>query len=78
MAEETKTVLEAWQEVKALVEQLDVDVTKNVDKMNVTAGVRVRAGSRALRKLCVALGKATLVADKTVKETRKAAKKEKK
>lgn len=66
-----------WAEVKKLVEETDTDIVKNTAKHNCSAGVRVRHSARALAKLCRELVKATLVADKTVKEeraTRRAAK----
>lgn len=59
-----------WEEVKKLVAETDVDVQKNSVKHNCSAGVRVRHGARALAKLCRELTKATLEADKAVKESR--------
>ena len=48
-----------WNEIKTLVETIDVDVTKNV-KGNASAGVRARKGLRLLRAKTSELVKATL------------------
>lgn len=66
------TSLELWAQVKELVAALEKDVTKNGERSNCSAGVRVRHGSRELAKLCRALSKATLEQDKATKATRAA------
>lgn len=64
-------VLELWSELRAGVEGLEKDVQKNAVKSNVSAGVRVRKGLRALRKQASVLLKETLAADKSTVATRK-------
>jgi hypothetical protein len=58
MSDVTATV-ELWNEIKALVNSIDVDVTKNA-KGNASAGVRVRKGLRLLRGKATQLVKVTL------------------
>lgn len=65
-------VLELWTELRASVDVLEKDVQKNSGKSNVSAGVRVRKGLRALRKQASVLLKETLASDKGTVATRKA------
>ena len=51
--------LDSWNEIKALVESLDVDVRKNASG-NASAGVRARKGLRLLKAKTSELVKATL------------------
>lgn len=51
--------LEAWNEIKTLVESLDADVRKNANG-NASAGVRARKGLRLLKTKASALVKVTL------------------
>lgn len=51
--------LDSWNEIKALVESLDVDVRKNASG-NASAGVRARKGLRLLKAKTSDLVKATL------------------
>ena len=73
-----KSVAELWAEVKLTVESLEKDMTRNVDKHNVSAGVRVRKGVRKLRALGAELIRTTTSLDKSVTETRRAEKRAKK
>ena len=57
MSDTTTTNL--WNEIKTLVETIDVDVSKNA-KGNASAGVRARKGLRLLRTKTSELVKATL------------------
>lgn len=59
MSDTTTTTVTLWNEIKTLVETIDVDVTKNV-KGNASAGVRARKGLRLLRTKTSDLVKATL------------------
>lgn len=43
-------ILAKWQEIKSLVEELELDVVKNA-KGNASAGVRVRKGLRHMKAL---------------------------
>jgi hypothetical protein len=63
--------LELWAELKKMVENMEKDVLKNGTKHNVSAGIRVRAGLRAVRRAAVEMGKVSLVADKAVIAERK-------
>lgn len=69
---DSTTVL--WAELKTLVADLEKDATKNMDKHNVSAGVRVRQALRTLKKHASLLIKATLETDKSVRAERKAKK----
>ena len=57
-------ILSKWQELRVLVESLEVDVKKTA-KGNKTAGVRARRGLRQLKKDASELVKVTLGADQT-------------
>jgi hypothetical protein len=59
-------ILEKWNEIKVLVESLELDVHKNA-KGNSSAGVRARKGLRALKKEATDLVKMTIEEDKTRK-----------
>tara|TARA_B000000557_G_scaffold255677_1_gene247047 strand:- start:258 stop:455 length:198 start_codon:yes stop_codon:yes gene_type:complete len=63
------TILEQWNEIKTLVESLDLDVSKNADG-NSSAGVRARRGLRLLKSKSTELVKATIEADKARKESK--------
>ena len=52
-------VASEWNEIKTLVETIDVDVSKHV-KGNASAGVRARKGLRLLRTKTSELVKSTL------------------
>jgi hypothetical protein len=43
-------ILAKWQEIKSLVEELELDVVKNA-KGNASAGIRVRKGLRHMKTL---------------------------
>lgn len=60
------TVLAKWNELKSLVEGLEVDVAKNARGV-AAAGVRVRKGLRQLASSSKDLVKLTLENDKTKK-----------
>tara|TARA_R110002060_G_scaffold15376_2_gene21423 strand:- start:1993 stop:2181 length:189 start_codon:yes stop_codon:yes gene_type:complete len=57
-------VLEKWNEIKVLVESLDLDVHKNAGG-NSSAGVRARKGLRLLKKEAAELVKATIEEEKS-------------
>tara|TARA_B100001094_G_C18063315_1_gene736192 strand:- start:617 stop:805 length:189 start_codon:yes stop_codon:yes gene_type:complete len=52
-----------WQELKILIETLEVDVVKNANG-NASAGVRARRGLRALKGEAASLVKLSLEVDK--------------
>tara|TARA_B100001123_G_scaffold437566_2_gene570075 strand:- start:20569 stop:20751 length:183 start_codon:yes stop_codon:yes gene_type:complete len=56
-------ILEKWNEIKVLVESLDLDVHKNAGG-NASAGVRARKGLRLLKKEAADLVKITLSTEK--------------
>jgi len=62
----SETVLAKWNELKALVEALEVDVAKNARGV-AAAGVRVRKGLRQVAASSKELVKLTLESDKTKK-----------
>ena len=64
-------VLAKWNELKALVEALDVDVNKNA-RGNAAAGVRARKAMRNLQSQAKELVKLTLETDKSKKENKEA------
>lgn len=61
------TILEQWNEIKVLVESLEVDVTKNAGG-NSSAGVRARRGLRLLKSKTADLVKKTIEEDKKRKD----------
>lgn len=63
-------VIVMWEELKALVNDLELDVLKN-DKGNSAAGVRVRKGLRALKSKASTLVKVTTEIDKARKAATK-------
>jgi hypothetical protein len=63
MSDRKDEILRAWNEVKVLVESLELDVTKNAHG-NKSAGVRARRGLRALKGMTADLVKSTIDADK--------------
>ena len=57
------SIANKWQEIKVLIESLEVDVVKNANG-NSSAGVRARRGLRALKGEAAALVKLSLEKDK--------------
>jgi hypothetical protein len=72
MENTNKTSAELWSELKVTVENLEKDVEKNVDKHNVSAGIRVRKGLRQLKAICSLLVKSTTKDDKDLVAKRRA------
>lgn len=56
--------LDAWSEIKTLVESLDSDIKKNANG-NASAGVRARKGLRLLKTKAADLVKTTIEQSKT-------------
>lgn len=61
-------VLEKWNELKVIVESIDLDVRKNAGG-NASAGVRARKGLRALKAASADLVKLTIAAEKSEKDS---------
>lgn len=59
-------VLDKWNELKVIVESIDLDVHKNVGG-NASAGVRARKGLRALKAAAADLVKLTIESEKSEK-----------
>jgi hypothetical protein len=59
--------LAKWEEIKKVVEDLELDVTKNA-RGNSAAGVRARKGLRQIATHCRELVKLTIDLDKSEKE----------
>jgi len=59
-------VIEKWQELKVLIESIDLDVHKNANG-NASAGVRARKGLRLLKTQASELVKLTVERDKAKK-----------
>jgi hypothetical protein len=57
-------VLAKWNELKVIVESVDLDVHKNAGG-NASAGVRARKGLRALKAAAAELVKLTISSEKT-------------
>ena len=70
---EVDAVVAKWEEVKAAVAALDLDLQKNA-KGNAAAGVRTRKGLRSLRKVVTEIVKLTVAQDKDRKAAKAAAK----
>ena len=60
------SVVEKWNEIKVLVESLELDVHKNAGG-NASAGVRARRGLRLLKKETTELVKLTIAEEKLSK-----------
>lgn len=64
MSNEVREELESkWNELKVLIESLEVDIQKNITG-NKSAGVRARKGLRLLKSNASNIVKASLAADK--------------
>lgn len=59
-------VLDKWQELKLIVESIDLDVHKNAGG-NASAGVRARKGLRSLKTAAAELVKLTIAQEKAGK-----------
>jgi hypothetical protein len=59
----SSSVLEKWNELRVLVESMELDVHKN-SKGNASAGVRARKGLRALKTAAADLVKLTISEEK--------------
>ena len=60
---DSTSILENWEALKALVEEVELDVHKNAHG-NKSAGVRARRGLRELKSKAASLVKLTLEAQK--------------
>jgi hypothetical protein len=58
-------VLDQWNEIKVLIESLDLDVLKNANG-NASAGVRARRGLRLLKTKAACLVKKTIEVEKDI------------
>ena len=65
----SSSVIEQWNEIKVLVETLDLDVVKNANGNN-SAGVRARRGLRLLKNKASELVRSTIEEDKTRKDSK--------
>ena len=61
-------IIDKWNEVKVLIESLELDVHKNANG-NASAGVRARRGLRALKSSAAELVKLTIQEEKARKES---------
>lgn len=61
---ETDNILNQWEEIKVLVESLELDVHKNA-RGNKSAGVRARRGLRDLKTKAANLVRSTISAEKS-------------
>ncbi len=59
-------VIEKWQELKVLIESIDLDIHKNANG-NASAGVRARKGLRLVKSQAAELVKLTVDRDKADK-----------
>ena len=57
------SIMQEWNEIKVLIESLDVDIIKNADG-NASAGVRARRGLRLLKSKSADLVKLSIEEDK--------------
>ena len=60
-------IVDKWNEIKVLVESLELDVHKNASG-NASAGVRARRGLRALKSAAAELVKTTFEEEKARKQ----------
>lgn len=68
---EGRDLLDRWEEIRTLVESMDLDLRKNAIKGNQSAGLRSRRGLRLLKKLSHELLMASVSEDKRRSEARK-------
>ena len=61
------SIIDKWNEIKVLVESLELDVHKNAGG-NSSAGVRARKGLRLLKKESADLVKLTIEKEKSTKD----------
>jgi hypothetical protein len=69
MSDLNNTILDAWSEVKALVEATETDVVKNASG-NSSAGVRARRALRLLKNKTGDLVKLTIAEEKARKDSK--------
>ena len=62
----SNNILDQWNEIKTLIESLDLDVVKNANG-NASAGVRARRGLRLLKSKSSELVKSTIAEEKSRK-----------
>ena len=62
----SSNILDKWNEIKVLVETIDLDVHKNANG-NASAGVRARRGLRSLKKESADLVRLTIENEKSKK-----------
>ena len=67
----SKQLLDKWEEIKTLIESMDLDVRKNAVKGNHSAGLRSRRGLRLLKKMAHELLMDSVNADKKRSDERK-------
>ena len=63
------SIIDKWNEIKVLVDSIDLDVVKNASG-NSSAGVRARRGLRLLKNKSSDLVKVTITEEKSRKETK--------
>ena len=61
------SVLDKWEEIKVIVESIELDVHKNAGG-NASAGVRARKGLRSLKTVAGELVKLTITEEKAAKK----------
>lgn len=71
---DSRRLLDQWEEIRTLIETMDIDVRKNAIKGNASAGLRSRRGLRLLKKYTHDLLMASVNEDKRRSEIRKAEK----
>ena len=59
-------IIDKWNEVKVLIESLELDIHKNASG-NASAGVRARRGLRALKSASAEMVKLTILEEKSRK-----------
>jgi hypothetical protein len=64
MSQSNNNLINQWEELKVLLETLNLDVVKNANG-NRSAGVRARRGLRAVKKRAAELVKLSLETDKS-------------
>lgn len=63
-------IVESWENIRTLVDSLDLDVRKNA-RGNVSAGIRARKGLRLLKTLSADLIREMIAEEKRRKECKK-------
>lgn len=70
MADTNQDIVNCWEELKVLVEMIDLDIRKNA-RGNTSAGIRARKNLRSIKKHAADLVRKTVEEDRRRKKEKK-------